>query len=317
MNADKGDPDEIPTKKSKRNSEPEVFSEKTDKRKSKKTTAVDQQTPVERPTRRSRPTETTDSADKRPNRTNVEKNKESKPTKATQKQTTSNISTKSKSKVDEMGNAQKETVSKDSTKSAEKISNTRLTSRSNRGTRTSSQSVENLSFNNSSRKSSTNKTPVVTPQPSTINKRTGRQRLIASEPPKTKANSKTSENAISPKAQKDKSSKLRSSLDNPSILNKPQHRTRRAIANEFKVNNVMTRNRSSADGNKVSVRVRRLSPTKISSPGRPRKNVVQTASPGRPRKNVIQTASPGRPKRIAEKTSSTTPRSRRLSAEKK
>lgn len=297
----KDDLDDMPSKRKKSKSESGKVETPTDKGKSKKTTGNDEQTPVERPTRRSRTLAVTDSANKKTRQTSVPNKKESKGKNAIQKQTTSNTPTRSKNKVDQTEKmiAKKKTVPDASTK----ISDTRPPS--NKRTRTSSQNVADVSENISSKTTPTNTsplTPVVTPQPTTTNKRSTRQRLIASAPPTQKVTSRTStKNTASPKAQKDKSPKLRSSLsnlDNSSNLNRPQHRTRRAIANEFKVNNVMTRNRSSTDGGNLLVKIKKLPMTR-------RKSSVgmdlseKALSTGKSKKNVEKASStPLRPRRL-------------------
>lgn len=272
----------------------------TDKGKSKKTN--DKQTPVERSTRRSRASDvTTDSADKK---TAGAQNKHAKATKAIQKEKkASNIPTRSRNKVDQTEKtiANKKAAPHESAKNSKKVSDTQPPP-SNRRTRTSSQSAANVSLNVSSSKPTSALTPVVTPQPRTVNKISTRQRLIASAPSIQNVPSRRGmKNTTSPKAQKDTSPRLRSSLsnlDNSSNLNTPQHRTRRAIANEFKVNNVMTRNRSSTDGVKVLVKVKKLPMTR-------RKSSVgmdlpeKTLSAGKSKKNVEKPSKiPLRPRRL-------------------
>lgn len=239
-------------------------------------------------TRRSR-TEVTRSADKKASPTKVQQKKQSKATTVTPKQTISTTPTRSKSKIDqtEKSNTKKKTVSNESTDSSKKKSDPPSPSKSARRTRTSSQNVDETSANISSRKQTPNKTP----KPTTIQKKSTRQRLIASAPSTQAAKSKIgAKHAVSPKTRNEKTSKGRSSLSNLDTttgLAMPQHRTRRALAKEFMVNNVVTRNRSSIDGLQLLEKLpttRRKSVVsmsqteKVSSTGKSKKKVDDTTS---------------------------------------
>lgn len=174
----------------------------------------------------------------------------------------SDLSPTKTKKGDETGKGgQKKTTPNAGTKSSKKKSDSRPPSRTSRRNRTLSQNSQNIddsSINISSRKTTPNTTPVSTPKLTTISKKslptTLRQRQVASAPLTRMVKSKvTAKNTVSPKKQKDKTSKTSSlsDLTNPSILDQPQHRTRRAIAKELIFNNVMTRNRASGDGVKL------------------------------------------------------------------
>lgn len=248
--------------------------------KSKKTIGDEKRVPVVRLTRRSRTADEKDSADKKGSQKNVPNKTElkaknatklrqkrtissntstTKPaqkqakantpsTKMTGKQSASITPTRSKDKVDQTEKANTKQ------KAATTKTDTPPLSRSNRLTRTSTQNVNEVSINVSSRKATPNKTPVETPNPTTTNKKSKRQ--VASEPPTQKVtNSRDGvQNAASSKTQNEKTLKSRSSLsklDTPTGLDIHQHRTRRALAKEFLVHNIVTRNRSSVDGFKL------------------------------------------------------------------
>lgn len=300
----KGDFEDI--QPSKKRSKSELFSEsntaETQKPKILKI-KKDKQLSV-RLTRRSRNADVNDPTDKKTSHTNVKNKKELKATKAIQKQATS-APTRSKSKVEQTKTiAQKKIEQNQSTKTSRKLSDTQPQSRSSRRTRTSSQNVEDVSISQriSSRKTTPNKSSVVTPQPTTTNEKPTRQRLISSAPPTQKVNCKTAaKNTASSKPRT--SPKSRSSLSNldPSNLDRPTHRTRRALAKEFMVNNVITRNRSSIDGVKLLQKV----------PTPRRKSIVGIDS-------TEKRLSSGKSKKKAEDASPLASRPRRLrSLEKK
>lgn len=209
-------------------------------------------------------------------------------------------------KGDETGKSgQKKTVPNASTKSSKKLSDSRPPSRTSRRNRTLSQSSQNIDNSSvSSRKTTSNSTPLSTPQVTTFTKKaiSSRRRQVASAPPTRKVNSRAAlKNTVSPKKQKDKTSKITSSLsnlNNPSILDQPQHRTRRALAQELIFNNVMTRNRASGDGVKLLEKIDKRSSTR-------RKSSIGTDMP------TEKALSTGKSKKIVETKTSTPTRPRR------
>lgn len=216
--------------------------------------------PAERSTRRSRNDNAKVSADKSTTKTNSRNNKEEKSgkTKTSPRQTVSKSSTRSKGQdqAKQTVAAKKLNIPTKSGAKAMKKTDTDSPSRSNRRTRTSSVHIEESTVNISSKKATPSTKSVTTPQTTTAQKSSTRKRLIASEPPTQKVKSgkvATKKPVASTSETASKSPKMRSSLsnvDDQKILDTAQHRTRRALAKEFMVNNVITRNRS-VDGVKL------------------------------------------------------------------
>ncbi|XP_037047138.1 condensin complex subunit 3-like isoform X5 [Bradysia coprophila] len=235
-----------------------------------KTTEIEKPKSAERLTRQRRNMDDKNAADKETTKPNLRNVKDSKSSKGGPKQTASNTPTSSKNQVNKdnqtkRATPQKKTAPNEKPKTpAAKRSDTQPVSASKRSTRPVTVNVKNIP----AKKSTPNKSSTVTPQTTLSDQRSTRQRLIASEPPAQKPKSKTgTKSSVTSKTEKERPPKQRSSLSNlndAKSLDTPQHRTRRALAKEFLVNNVITRNRSSIDGVKL---LENLQPTRRKSVG--------------------------------------------------